>query len=94
MKKFLLITLFIITGAGIVFVYYITRDGEFVTPEGQGTQTLDASSFEAFPLPDYAAKKIGPTYKSYFVEVEPGIKDPQLMRKFISNALSINKNSD
>ena len=74
MKKFLLITLFIITGASIVFVYFITRDGEFVTPEGQGTQTLDASSFEAFPLPDYAAKKIGPTYKSYFVEVEPGIK--------------------
>ena len=28
------------------------------------------------------------------IEVEPGIKDPQLMRKFISNALSINKNSD
>ena len=49
MKKFFLITLFIITGASIVFVYYITRDGEFVTPEGQGTQTLDASSFEAFP---------------------------------------------
>ncbi|MBS61059.1 MAG: N-(5'-phosphoribosyl)anthranilate isomerase [Anaerolineaceae bacterium] len=28
------------------------------------------------------------------IEIEPGIKDPQLMRKFISNALSINKNSN
>ena len=74
MKKFLLISLFIIAVTCIVFVSYITRDGEIVTLQGQGTVTLDVGDFEAYPLPDYAAKKIGPDYKSYFIEVEPGIK--------------------
>jgi haloalkane dehalogenase len=35
---------------------------------------LDAGTFEAFPLPDYAAKHVSGDTKSYFVEVEPGIK--------------------
>ncbi|MCP4753658.1 MAG: hypothetical protein GY866_22460 [Proteobacteria bacterium] len=34
---------------------------------------MDAGDFEAFPLPDYAAKHATDGYKSYFVEVEPGI---------------------
>ncbi len=74
MKKILLILLAVITVSGIVFAGVITRDGELVTPEGVGTITLDAGTFEAFPLPDYAAKHITDGYKSYFVEVEPGIK--------------------
>ncbi len=74
MKKILLILLAVVTVSGIVFIGVITRDGELVTPEGVGTITLDAGTFEAFPLPDYAAKHITDGYKSYFVEVEPGIK--------------------
>ena len=57
-----------------IFSFYITRDGKIVTPEGAGTITLDSGTYENFPLPDYAAKMISADYKSYFVEVEPGIK--------------------
>ena len=74
LKKILLILLAVITVSGIVFTGVITRDGELVTPEGEGTITLDAGTFEAFPLPGYAAKHVTDGYKSYFVEVEPGIK--------------------
>lgn len=52
----------------------ITRDGERVTPGGSGIVSLPAGEFEAFPLPGYAASHITSDYKSYFVEVEPGIK--------------------
>lgn len=74
MRKLLLILLAVIVGAGLVFVGVITRDGDLVVPVGEGTITLDAGTFEAFPLPDYAAKFVSDEYKSYFVEVEPGIK--------------------
>ena len=57
-----------------IFSFYITRDGKIVTPVGEGTITLDSGTYENFPLPDYAAKMISADYKSYFVEVEPGIK--------------------
>ena len=60
--------------AGSVFAGVITRDGGMVVPRGEGTVRLDAGDFEAFPLPDYAAKYVTGDYKSYFVEVEPGIK--------------------
>jgi len=60
--------------AAMVFAIVITRDGELVTPQGKGVVSLDAGDFEAFPLPDYAAKYVTGGYKSYFVEVEPGIK--------------------
>ncbi len=62
----------VIVVAGIVFA--LTRDGQLVTPEGEGTVTIDGKNFEAFPLPDYAAALITDDYKSYFIEVEPGIK--------------------
>lgn len=52
----------------------ITRDGERVTPGGSGIVSLPAGDFEAFTLPAYAASQVTPDYKSYFVEVEPGIK--------------------
>ena len=74
MKKKLLIMLVVIAVAAIVFCVVITRDGELVIPQGKGIITLDDSEFEAFPLPDYAAKHVTEGYKSYFVEVEPGIK--------------------
>ena len=57
-----------------IFSFHITRDGKIVTPVGEGTITLDSGTYENFPLPDYAAKMISANYKSYFVEVEPGIK--------------------
>jgi len=74
LKTGILISLVIIAVAGIVFTGAITRDGERIVPEGEGTITLDGGEFEAFPLPDYAAKYVTDEYKSYFVEVEPGIK--------------------
>lgn len=53
---------------------YATRDGRLVTPQGSGSVTLDVGSFEAFPLPDYIAAALGDGYKSYFIEVAPGLK--------------------
>ena len=73
-KKILLIALAVFTVLSIAMAGVITRDGEHVTPMGGGTITLDAGTFEAFPLPEYAAKHLTKEYKSYFVEVEPGIK--------------------
>ena len=52
----------------------LVRDGERIIPEGEGRVELDAGGFEAFPLPDYAAAVVSDDYKSYFIEVEPGIK--------------------
>ncbi len=74
MKIRILISLAVIAVAALIFAGRVTRDGERVVPEGDGTVALDAGDFEAFPLPDYAAKYLTDGYKSYFVEVEPGIK--------------------
>ncbi|GAB5486920.1 MAG: alpha/beta fold hydrolase [Parasphingorhabdus sp.] len=74
MKKILLSILGIAVLAVAIAGFVLTRDGELKTPAGDGTIALEAGSFEAFPLPDYAAKFVGDDYKSYFVEVEPGIK--------------------
>lgn len=54
--------------------FWITRDGSRVTPEGEGSVTVASGTYEAFPLPDYTAEVLTEDYKSYFVEVEPGIK--------------------
>ena len=63
-----------ITIALVVFVIYITRDGDTYTPSGDGEVVLDSGTYEAFSLPDYAAAMVNSNYKSYFIEVEPGIK--------------------
>ena len=73
MKKFIKVISIIIVIC-FVFVIFITRDGEVITPIGEGVVRLDIGDFEAFPLPDYALNMINSDYKSYFVEVEPGIK--------------------
>ncbi len=73
MKHIILIVIAILIGMAI-FAFAITRDGELITPSGQGIVQLDTGTYEAFPLPDYAAKFVSDEYKSYFVEVEPGIK--------------------
>ncbi len=74
MKKIVLIALAVFSVFSIAMAGVITRDGEQVTPKGEGTVTLDAGTFEAFPLPQYAAKHLTEEYKSYLVGVEPGIK--------------------
>lgn len=74
MKKILLTILGIAVLAVAIAGFVLTRDGELKTPTGDGTVALAAGNFEAFPLPDYAAKFVGDDYKSYFVEVESGIK--------------------
>ena len=67
----ILIALFIFT---FVFIVIITRDGKLVIPEGSGVISIDEMNFEAFPLPDYAESMLNGDYKSYFIEVEEGIK--------------------
>jgi len=74
MKKSLLIVTVVIVVTAIIYAAYLTREGDLVVPLGSGTIRLDVGEFEAFPLPDYAAKFVTDEYKSYFVEVEPGIK--------------------
>ena len=76
LKTGILISLVIIAVGCIAFAGIITRDGERIVPEGEGTIALDAGDFEAFPLPDHAARYLTDEYKSYFVEVEPGKKFP------------------
>lgn len=58
----------------VIFLIYVTRDGHRVTPSGSGYISLETGEFEAFPLPAYALPFIEADYKSYFVEVESGIK--------------------
>jgi len=74
MKK--IIFIFIASGFFVCLLLAISKtpDGALITPQGQGTVTMEAGTFEAFPLPDYAAKFVSDDYKSYLVEVEPGIK--------------------
>ena len=72
MKVF--ITIAVVVAALAVFAVFIQRAGELVTPIGSGKILLPVGEFEAFPLPDYAARHITPDYKSYFIEVQPGIK--------------------
>ena len=54
--------------------FSITRDGSRVVPQGKGKVLTPSGEFEAFPLPDYVAAVLTGDYKSYLVEVEPGIK--------------------
>ena len=58
----------------IIFVIFITRDGNNFTPSGDGEVVLDSGTYEGFTLPDFAAAMENHKYKSYFIEVEPGIK--------------------
>ena len=70
----------ILIGIGFVLVpviagvLWMTREGSVVTPQGSGSVTTASGDFEAFPLPDYAAAALPEGYKSYLLEVEPGIK--------------------
>ena len=73
MKVFLRILILLVIFVS-VFSFYITRDGELYIPEGKGEVKLSSGSFEGFPLPDYAFEMIDKSYKSYFIEVEPGLK--------------------
>ena len=74
MKKLLLLLIVVLALVVVLGIILAARDGRRVTPEGEGLVRLDVGSFEAFPLPDYAARFVDEDYKSYFVEVEPGIK--------------------
>jgi pimeloyl-ACP methyl ester carboxylesterase len=62
--------------AVVVFAALVimTREGAVVTPQGSGTVTTASGDFEAFLLPDYAAAALPEGYKSYLLDVEPGIK--------------------
>lgn len=73
MKTFLKL-LISISVAFTLFGLYITRDGDIFTPIGQGEVFLDSGTYEAFPLPKYASEMLNSNYKSYFIEVEPGLK--------------------
>ena len=73
MKIFLRI-LVLIAFALIILSFFVTRDGYIVTPIGDGQVVLDSGTYEAFPLPVYASNMVDSNYKSYFIEVEPGLK--------------------
>ncbi len=70
----LLIGLAVLLVVGMIGVFWITRGGSVVPPQGSGTVATASGIFEAFPLPDYAAQALPKDYKSYLIEVEPGIK--------------------
>jgi haloalkane dehalogenase len=72
--RILLTLIGVLAVAALAATLVITRDGVRVTPSGQGIINLDVGNFEAFPLPEYAASFVTDDYKSYLVEVEPGIK--------------------
>ena len=72
--RFFLTLIGVLLFVALTLALVITRDGERVAATGEGTTTLDVGTFEAFPLPDYAAKFVDEDYKSYLVEVEPGLK--------------------
>ena len=73
MKTFLRI-LILIAFSLIILSFFITRDGYVVTPIGDGQVVLDSGTYEAFPLPSYASNMVDSNYKSYLIEVEPGLK--------------------
>ena len=73
MKTFLRI-LILIAFSLIILSFFVTRDGYVVTPMGDGQVVLDSGTYEAFPLPVYASDMVDSNYKSYFIEVEPGLK--------------------
>ena len=73
MKTFLRI-LILIAFSLIILSFFVTRDGYVVTPIGDGQVVLDSGTYEAFPLPVYASNMVNSNYKSYFIEVEPGLK--------------------
>jgi haloalkane dehalogenase len=73
MKTFLR-TLVLIAFSLIILSFFVIRDGNVVTPIGNGQVTLDSGTYEAFPLPIYASNMVDSNYKSYFIEVEPGLK--------------------
>ena len=73
MKTFLRI-LVLIAFSLIILSFFVTRDGNVVTPIGDGQVTLDSGTYEAFPLPIYASNMVDSNYKSYLIEVEPGLK--------------------
>lgn len=54
--------------------HWIRRDGTVVTPQGSGIISTTSGDFEGFALPDYADAALPRGYKSYLIEVEPGIK--------------------
>ena len=74
MVETILIGIGVLGAAAAAGAFAITRDGSIVTPEGTGKVTTASGTFEGFPLPDYAQKFVTDGYKSYFIEVEPGIK--------------------
>ena len=73
MKTFLRI-LVLIAFTLIILSFFVTRDGYVVTPIGDGQVILDSGTYEAFPLPIYASNMVDSNYKSYFIEVEHGLK--------------------
>lgn len=74
MWRVLIVAFGVLIAIGIVGSVWITRGGHVVTPEGEGEIRIGTKTFEAFPLPDYAAGFVTEEYRSYLIEVEPGIK--------------------
>ena len=69
-----ILTLILVAAALAALALAITRNGKRAVPQGDGVVHVPGGDFEGFTLPDYARSEVTADYKSYFVEVEPGIK--------------------
>ena len=64
MFRNILIVLAIILVIGLIASFLVARDGQRVTPDGSGEIQIGDKTFEAFPLPAYAAAFVTEDYKS------------------------------
>ena len=72
MNKNIFLSLLVLSLAGLIM--FLLREGEMIIPKGKGITELEIGVFESYSLPDYVLPFVTEDYKSYFVEVEPGIK--------------------
>ena len=72
MNKKIFLSLLVLSLAALTIL--LLREGEMIIPRGNDVTELEVGAFESYSLPDYVLPFVTKDYKSYFVEVEAGIK--------------------
>ena len=72
MNKKIFLSLLVLLLAALTIL--LLREGEMIIPRGNDVTELEVGAFESYSLPDYVLPFVTKDYKSYFVEVEAGIK--------------------